>query len=90
MNPIDLETQAPNGAHHALYARFSSTLQNPRSIEDQPHLCREHVRKQGGTVVVEYADPASSGASLHQRPGLANLLRDAATGIVRRYPGGAE
>ena len=58
----------------------SSALQNPRSIEDQLHLCREHVRKQGGTVVVEYADPASSGASLHQRPGLANLLRDAATG----------
>ena len=80
MHPIDLETQAPNGAHHALYARFSSALQNPRSIEDQLHLCREHVRKQGGTVVVEYADPASSGASLHQRPGLANLLRDAATG----------
>ena len=24
MNPIDLETRAPNGAHHAFYARFSS------------------------------------------------------------------
>ena len=35
---IDLETQAPNGAHHALYARFSSALQKPRSIEE--HVCR--------------------------------------------------
>ena len=38
MNPFDLETQASNGAHHALYARFSSALQNPRSIEE--HVCR--------------------------------------------------
>ncbi len=61
----------------ALYARFSSDLQSERSIEDQFALCRAFCAKEGFVVVAEYCDRALSGASIHGRDGLANLLRDA-------------
>ena len=62
----------------AIYARYSSDNQRDASIEDQIRLCREHAEQQGWQVVESYADHAISGSSL-LRPGIQNLLSDAAS-----------
>lgn len=60
-----------------IYARFSSALQNSRSIEDQIAVCRERCAREGWTVVDVFTDYAISGAAgidEGQRPGLNALL----------------
>ena len=66
----------------AIYARFSSILQNPRSIEDQVRLCRAKVRDLGAVVVDVHSDPASTGTTIHSRPGLTRLLEDVKHGLI--------
>jgi site-specific DNA recombinase len=66
----------------ALYARYSSDLQDERSIGDQLALAREYAERQGWTVVREFSDAAISGASRHNRPGLADLMAAAEAGTV--------
>ncbi len=61
----------------AIYARFSSDLQDVRSITDQLALAREHAARQGWLVVEEFTDAAISGASMVNRPGLQDLIRAA-------------
>jgi len=61
----------------AIYARFSSDLQETRSIGDQVTICCEYAHRQGYIVVRVYDDAAVSGASLHGRPGIRRLLADA-------------
>jgi site-specific DNA recombinase len=51
----------------AIYARFSSDLQDVRSITDQVAAARDHAAKQGWQVIAEFCDAAISGASLHSR-----------------------
>lgn len=58
----------------AIYARFSSDLQDARSIVDQTSLCRVRAASEGWEVAAEYSDAAISGAALHNRPGLLDLL----------------
>jgi site-specific DNA recombinase len=58
----------------AIYARFSSDLQDIRSIADQIEAARDHVRRQGWQIVAEFSDAAISGSSLHNRPGLLDLM----------------
>ena len=48
----------------ALYARYSSDLQNPRSIDDQWLVCRELAAREGWEIVACYHDDAVSGASI--------------------------
>jgi DNA invertase Pin-like site-specific DNA recombinase len=57
----------------AIYARYSTDRQNPRSIEDQVRLCRERVERDGGTVAEVFSDAAISG-SVSSRPGIDALL----------------
>jgi DNA invertase Pin-like site-specific DNA recombinase len=60
-----------------IYARYSSQLQNPRSIEDQLAACRARAEAEGWAIVGEFHDRAISGAAgidESQRPGLAALL----------------
>jgi site-specific DNA recombinase len=59
----------------AIYARFSSTLQNERSVDDQVRRCREFVAQQGGNAEAAkvFADFAISGASL-DRPGFEAMM----------------
>jgi DNA invertase Pin-like site-specific DNA recombinase len=45
----------------AIYARFSTELQNPKSCEDQIALCRRYAEAHGITVVATYQDAATSG-----------------------------
>lgn len=64
----------------AIYSRYSSDLQDARSITDQIDAAREHASRQGWTVIAEYHDAAISGSTTHNRPGLAELMRVAGTG----------
>ncbi|WP_295454630.1 recombinase family protein [uncultured Pseudophaeobacter sp.] len=57
----------------AIYARYSSDMQNPKSVDDQFSECRKHAERSGYEVVKEYADAGLSGA-LRDRPGFQELL----------------
>ena len=61
----------------ALYARYSSDLQNAASIQDQLAACRAYVGRMDAEIVATFEDAAISGASLANRPGLQTLMRDA-------------
>jgi site-specific DNA recombinase len=63
----------------AIYARYSSDLQNDRSIEDQIGLCRRFAAESDWLVADGhiYTDRAVSGASLIGRTGLISLLNEA-------------
>ena len=63
------------------YARFSSDLQCPASIEDQLRECRRLAERHGWVIVAECVDPALSG-TLRNRPGLDRLLALLADGQV--------
>ena len=65
----------------ALYARYSSALQRPTSIEDQVALCRQAATRFGCIVGDEhvYADVEVSGA-ISQRPKYQQLLEAARRG----------
>lgn len=66
----------------AIYARYSSELQDARSIRDQIGLARERAQREGWQVVGVYEDAAISGASLHNRPGLLQMLEAAKIGAI--------
>ncbi len=69
----------------AIYARFSTELQQERSIEDQFELCRAHAAKNGLDVVAVYDDRARSGASIFGRDGLMRMMdaaRDGAFDVI--------
>lgn len=57
-----------------IYARFSTDLQNERSIEDQITLCRDYATREGINVVEVFEDRARSGGSIMGRDGLLRLL----------------
>ena len=65
---------------YAIYARYSSDLQNDRSIDDQIGICRVHIARSAGTVDEKhiYSDRAISGVSMTGRAGLMALLNAAA------------
>ena len=58
----------------AIYARYSSDLQSPTSIEDQEHLCRTYAERQGWAVVSVFEDAALSGFGIEHRSGYQQLL----------------
>lgn len=70
-----------------IYARYSSQLQNPRSVEDQLAACRERCAAEGWEIAAEFHDRAISGAAgigEDQRPGLAALLDRLERGGIAR------
>jgi site-specific DNA recombinase len=60
-----------------IYARFSTDLQNERSIEDQLSLCQSYAEREGLNVVSTYEDRARSGGSVMGREGLLRMLDQA-------------
>ena len=71
------------GTHRvAIYARYSSQLQKPTSIEDQIRLCRQRAEARGHVVVRVHKDRSSTATTRHSRPGLRDLLRDAERGAI--------
>jgi site-specific DNA recombinase len=66
----------------AIYARFSSDLQNPRSCADQVADLKEALVRDGAPVdAVVFTDEATSG-SVWDRPGLQAMLRAVEAGRV--------
>ncbi|MCL8486234.1 recombinase family protein [Bradyrhizobium denitrificans] len=61
----------------AIYARFSTDLQNERSIEDQVSLCQSYAEREGLEVINIHEDRARSGGSVMGRDGLLRLLDQA-------------
>ena len=64
-------------ARFAIYARYSSPLQEMTSISGQLRLCRDRVADLGGVIADEYTDPELTGTAMQLRPGLRQLLEDA-------------
>ncbi len=61
----------------AIYARYSSDVQSPTSIEDQIAICEEFISRHFQNVPVDvtvFNDAALSGATI-QRPGVQRLIR---------------
>lgn len=67
----------------AIYARFSSDMQDQRSITDQVALAQKYADARGLKQVTIYEDAAISGASILNRPGLQRMLADATAGKVQ-------
>ncbi|RSV44381.1 recombinase family protein [Sphingomonas sp. ABOLE] len=66
-----------NRMRTVIYARYSSQLQNSRSIEGQLADCRDRCAREGWTIVAEFQDAAISGAKgidEAARPGLNAML----------------
>jgi len=64
----------------AIYSRYSSDLQNDRSIEDQIAVCEKFAAKNGWSVEGTFYDRAVSGASLFGRPQFAKMVAEAHAG----------
>ncbi len=60
----------------AVYARFSSDVQHPASIEDQRLACQRYADRQEWEILPEhvYADEALSGMGVDHRPAYRRLL----------------
>src|SRR6266436_4590131 len=76
MNEIRSASE-PSIKKAVIYARFSTDLQNERSIEDQIILCRGYASREGIDVIEVYEDRARSGGSIMGRGGLLRLLDQA-------------
>jgi site-specific DNA recombinase len=61
---------------YVIYARYSSDLQSPDSIDDQIRKCREYASREGWLEVRAYSDAAVSGTGL-DRQGFQRLMEDA-------------
>ena len=61
---------------YGIYTRYSSDLQDERSIEDQARECQKYISSNEGNTYKIYADRAMSGASRF-RPNYQQLLQDA-------------
>lgn len=66
----------------AIYARYSSDMQNPLSIEDQVAACRALVAENEKVTEV-FKDAALTGRTMNNREGLQNLLDEARAGLIR-------
>lgn len=67
----------------AIYARYSSDLQRPTSIEDQVRQCQRTADQKGWAVLSDYvrSDSELSGTTRNQREGINSLMED-----VKRSP----
>ncbi|WP_210190771.1 recombinase family protein [Ensifer aridi] len=62
------------------YARYSTDLQRPESVEDQFRVCRDLIARQKWEEVGTYHDAAISGDNMILRPGIQQLIMDAKRG----------
>lgn len=64
---------------YAIYARYSTEMQNEKSVEDQARECQKYIDANDGITYEIYADRAMSGASRF-RPNYQKMLSDATEG----------
>mgnify|MGYP005992143815 CR=1 FL=1 len=62
----------------AIYARYSTDLQNPASIDDQIRVCSEFAHNNNYVIVNYFTDAAESGSSLN-RFGIQSLLSNSSS-----------
>ena len=62
----------------AIYARYSTDNQNPRSVDDQIREAVEYCDRKGWRVVATFSDPEISGSTVVLRPGVQAMLAAAA------------
>ena len=67
---------------YAIYARYSTDMQNDKSVEDQVRECQKYIDANDGSTYEIYADRAMSGASRF-RPNYQKMLCNAAEGKVQ-------
>ena len=70
----------PDLSSVALYARYSSPMQSPKSIPDQLRECHRLIANFGGQVAAEFADAEHTGKIAAFRTGLQALLADCRQG----------
>lgn len=70
----------PAGTPVAIYARYSSSLQSPMSIEDQVALCRDYIQRHGWVEVGVYVDAERRGTTWVGRDGYFSMMADADRG----------
>jgi site-specific DNA recombinase len=75
-----MTTRSTNAKRVAIYSRYSSDLQNDRSIEDQIVVCEKFAEKNDWVVKGNFYDRAASGASLFGRPQFAKMVSEAHAG----------
>jgi site-specific DNA recombinase len=63
---------------YVIYARYSSDLQSPDSLDDQKRKCREYASREGWTETRTYEDAAISGSSMDRRE-FQRLMKDSAS-----------
>ena len=69
------QSAMPDPRRAVIYARFSTDMQKPTSIEDQVALCRKTAEENGWSVVDVRSDHGLSG-TLADRPGFVALEED--------------
>ena len=63
------------------YGRYSTDLQNDKSVDDQRIENLDFIRNRGYKYVKSYDDRALSGAFIIDRPGISRLIEDAKRGL---------
>ena len=64
----------PPGEDVAIYGRYSDLGQNPSSVENQHTVCRKFVDRFGWTVRYALGDEGRTGATMRNRPGIAEIV----------------
>jgi site-specific DNA recombinase len=77
---FQMTTKNTKAKRVAIYSRYSSDLQNDRSIEDQIVVCEKFAAKNGWSVKGNFYDRAASGATLFGRPQFAKMVSEAHAG----------
>ena len=72
----------PDRPRVAIYARYSSNLQKPSSIEDQVRLCQERAYAIGADVIHVHSDFEATATTGRAQPALDTLLLDAKRGLI--------
>lgn len=68
------------GKRAAIYARYSSAIQNDLSIEGQAAMCQRVAERENLSVVATFSDRAKSGATMMERDGLKAMQAAAKAG----------
>jgi site-specific DNA recombinase len=64
-----------------IYARYSTDMQNEKSVDDQIAYCTKFAEREGVKIVGTYCDKGKSGASMFERDGLLRMMQDSKKGI---------
>lgn len=78
-----MESKTPEARPAVIYARFSTAMQDARSIDDQVRRCRVYADAHDLHIVGIYSDAAESGSHI-EREGLQRMLADAKRPLFSR------